>query len=179
MAECGQRQGFASELTISVERRTPHFIMLSKSCIYALRAAIYIALQEEDEQHVSIRKIADELGISFHFLTKILQQLTEAGLLLSLRGPAGGVRLARPAKSITLLDIVLVIEGERFFSACLLGLPGCGIQAPCPVHEEWASTRKRLIRMFERSSLAKLAQEARSGNIRITDQFKARHRHRA
>ena len=49
---------------------------------------------EEDPRFVSIRRMADELDISFHFLTKILQSLTSEGLLISHRGPKGGVRLA-------------------------------------------------------------------------------------
>lgn len=143
--------------------------MLSKCCIYGLRASVYIAMHAEQNGYVSIRKIADELDISFHFLTKILQQLTEAGLLHSYRGPKGGVHLVPSASDISLYDIVLVLEGEDYFSSCILGLPGCGKSKPCPMHDEWARTRKGLREMFEKARLDKLAASVAGGEIRLTD----------
>ena len=88
--------------------------ILSKSAIYGIRATLYIALSEEqnDHPHTSIRKISDDLDISFHFLTKILQTLTQQGIIGSARGPKGGVHLARPTKEVSLLDIITAIEGK-------------------------------------------------------------------
>ncbi len=143
--------------------------MLSKSCIYGLRASIYIALHDDEDGYVSIRSIADELDISFHFLTKILQHLTEGGIMKSYRGPSGGIRLARPASAVTLLDIVEILEGEEYFRACILGLPGCGKENPCPLHEDWARTRKRVRAMFEKARLDKLAKAVAGGRIRLAD----------
>ncbi len=80
--------------------------MLSGSCIYGLRAAIYVAAHTSNDSYVSIREISEKLGISFHFLTKILQRLTEGGVMKSHRGPGGGVTLARPAARISILEIV-------------------------------------------------------------------------
>ncbi len=113
--------------------------------------------------------MARELNISFHFLTKILQRLTEAGLLESARGPAGGVRLARPASRINLEEIVSVLEGEAFFSKCLLGLPECSGRNPCPLHQQWQTTREQLQRMLKAASLSKLAKQVRAGHIRLAD----------
>ncbi len=143
--------------------------MLSKSCIYGLRAAIFIAVHNADEGYVPIRRIADELDISFHFLTKILQHLTEGGIMKSYRGPSGGVRLACDPASVTLLDIVEILEGEHYFRSCILGLPGCGSENPCPMHDEWAQARKKMRAMFEKSRLDKLAKAVASGNIRLAD----------
>ena len=66
-------------------------MLLSRSAEYGLRAALYLA-SLEPSGFVSIRDISDHLGLSFHFLTKIFQKLTRAGLLHSYRGPNGGVR---------------------------------------------------------------------------------------
>ncbi|CAN0202088.1 unnamed protein product, partial [Chrysoparadoxa australica] len=49
-------------------------MLLSKSCVYGLRASIYLA-SKSDEEFNSIKEMSDKLEISFHFLTKILQQL--------------------------------------------------------------------------------------------------------
>jgi len=57
--------------------------------------------------------LAEFHGVSPSYLLKHLQSLVGAGLLVSLSGPAGGYRLARPAEKISVLDIVLAIEGRE------------------------------------------------------------------
>lgn len=143
-------------------------MILSKACIYGMRASLYLASREE-EGYVSISKIGDELDISSHFLTKILQQLTEAALLESLKGPKGGVRLKKPSDEIYLIDIVEAIDGLDILTECALGLPGCGDQKPCPVHDHWAEVRTELREMLETNSLAKLAGKGKSLDLRITN----------
>lgn len=50
-------------------------MLLSKSCIYGLRATLFLSAREQDG-FIPIREMSEKLEISFHFLTKILQQLT-------------------------------------------------------------------------------------------------------
>ncbi|GAB4315868.1 MAG: Rrf2 family transcriptional regulator [Candidatus Zixiibacteriota bacterium] len=132
--------------------------MLTKGCEYAIRAAVLLTHKMSDgRQYVPVREIADELEISFHFLTKLLQILTEAGIMMSFRGPNGGVALARKPSQIRVREIVVAIDGEDIFKSCVLGLPQCGNDSPCPLHREWAQRREQIDRMFERATLAKLA----------------------
>ena len=67
-------------------------VLLSKSCEYAMRAALYIAAAPSGG-YTSVREISEALGIPFPFLAKIAQTLTQAGILRTLRGPTGGVAL--------------------------------------------------------------------------------------
>ena len=121
---------------------------------------VYLAAQSDAKKaFVSTRKIAGDLAISFHFLTKILQLLTQDRLLLSYRGPNGGVSLARSAQEISLLEIVESIDGPDLFTACVLGLSECGTQNPCPLHDRWAERREDLKTFFSQITLAKLAQD--------------------
>lgn len=106
-------------------------------------AVIYMASLPEG-QYVSIRKISKELGISFHFLTKILQKLTDEKLLHSLRGTNGGVALARKKSEINLLEVINAIDGPNVWSGCYLGLPGCSDDKPCPMHTHWKKQRTEL-----------------------------------
>jgi Rrf2 family protein len=65
---------------------------------------------------LSAAALAEFHGVSASYLLKHLQALSNAGILEALPGPKGGYRLARPPKDITLLDIVLAVEGpERAF----------------------------------------------------------------
>jgi len=129
--------------------------MLSKSCEYGLRAALYLASLDE-EGYVSIGTISDELDISFPFLTKIFQKLNDADILTSKRGPSGGVALNRPVDTITLYEIVAAIDGEALFRECVLGLPGCGDAEPCPLHDQWSEKRTQVETMFRNATLAEL-----------------------
>ncbi|MEX0685553.1 MAG: Rrf2 family transcriptional regulator [Balneolales bacterium] len=144
-------------------------MVLSKACTYGMLASLYVAKETTREnEYVSIRLMSDELNISFHFLTKILQKLTKAGILISLKGPNGGVALSRAPKLITMLDIVIAIDGPNLFTECLLGLPGCGSQKPCPVHEKWASAREDLRIMFQGKTLADTSHDVEALNLRLS-----------
>ncbi|HEX6982613.1 MAG TPA: Rrf2 family transcriptional regulator [Balneolaceae bacterium] len=142
-------------------------MLLSKSCEYGLRATLYLASTEAGK-FTSIREISDKLDISYHFLTKILQQLTAEGLLESFKGPNGGVRLAKPGKEIQLLEIVEAIDGNELFTECVLGLPGCGMKKPCAMHDKWMNHREGIKEMLESTTLSELADRTRSKNFRIS-----------
>ncbi len=141
-------------------------MMLSRACEYGLRAAFYVAARQP-EGYLPIRGIGDALGISVPFLTKVLQQLTQADLLSSSRGPSGGIAFARPLDQITLFDIVVAIDGPGLFRDCVLGLPGCGSQRPCPLHNGWVIERERLRALFRETTLADVAQRLRESNLRL------------
>lgn len=143
--------------------------LLSKSCVYGVRAVLYVAGRPMGERYVSISEIAEQLGLSFHFLTKILQGLTERGILVSYRGPRGGVALGRPASRITLLDIVEALDGPEMFRSCILGLAECGARKPCPLHREWARQRKAFRKALAGARLGAVGRVARAGGFRLAD----------
>lgn len=78
---------------------------------YACVAMIELAMRYGSREPVRLREIVDAHHIPSQFLVQILLQLKTAGLVTSLRGATGGYRLAREPESITLADIVDVIEG--------------------------------------------------------------------
>lgn len=141
-------------------------MLLSKACEYGLRAALYLASLDEDG-YVSIRTISDKLDISFPFLTKIFQQLNEAGLLESHRGPSGGVAFTKPTDEISLYEIVVAIDGADLFEECVLGLPRCGEDKPCPIHDRWADERTRLKALFRQHALADMATRIKDFDVRL------------
>jgi len=135
--------------------------------MYAIRAVLFIASKER-EIFVPIREISDELKISFHFLTKILQHLTQKQVLTSYQGPNGGIALAKPGNEITLLDLIKIIEGDDLFTLCVLGLPGCGDDTPCPLHEKWQYYRQNLEDTFKDTSIDDLVNKMESSDLRIS-----------
>jgi Rrf2 family protein len=142
--------------------------ILSKSCDYGLRASIYIALQK-DSNFISIKEISEKLEISFHFLTKILQKLTNKNLMKSYRGPNGGVALSKPADTISLEEIIVAIDGNNLFEKCLLGLKSCEEKKACPIHEKWKEIRDDVQDLFKKTTLAELAEQISHKGYRIND----------
>ncbi len=143
-------------------------MLLSKTCTYGLLATLFVATQKGKRDYVPIREISRQLNISFHFLTKILQRLTTHNIMNSHRGPNGGVRLARTPDQISLMDIIEALDGNKIFEGCVLGLPGCGETAPCPLHQSWSQSRDIIIHSFTTANLATMSHEIQKGMLRIS-----------
>lgn len=79
---------------------------------YAIQAMIGIALHRTKSSNpVSLREIADSQNIPLPFLEQIAIKLRRAGLVKSIRGPAGGYILSEDIKQISLVDIIQAVEG--------------------------------------------------------------------
>ncbi len=143
-------------------------MLFSKACTYAIRATILITLKDmkEKRKFIPIRELSAELSLSFHFLTKIMQILTEAKILASFKGPNGGVGFVKSANKIMLIEVVAAVDGLDLFTECALGLPGCGERIPCPLHNAWAKRRSDIKNMLSKTSLASLAREINSKSLR-------------
>jgi Rrf2 family iron-sulfur cluster assembly transcriptional regulator len=133
-------------------------VLFSRQCEYALQAVMFLALKA-DGQRTSIRELTKKVQIPYHFLAKILQDLTYKGLLVSQKGPSGGFALAKSAKEITLFDVVEAIDGAGFTQNCILGFSECGGKNPCAVHEKWGSMREDLRQLLASKNVAQMAKE--------------------
>ena len=142
-------------------------LIFSRQCEYALQAVLYIALKPEGERS-SIKEMTKKLGIPYHFLGKILQDLSRKGLLKSLKGPTGGFALGMPAKDITLFHIVEAIDGVDFTSKCVMGFPECSGTNPCAVHEHWGGLRDGIYKMLVSKQIAEMAKDMRKPVYKLT-----------
>ncbi len=78
---------------------------------YACLAVLELAAKFGSDEPVRVRTIADLQGIPSPFLVQILLQLKSAGIVESTRGAAGGYRLARDPATLSLGEVVAIIEG--------------------------------------------------------------------
>jgi Rrf2 family transcriptional regulator, iron-sulfur cluster assembly transcription factor len=129
---------------------------LSKSCIYAIRSVLLLA-SENDRKFISIKEISEILEIPFHYLTKILQSLSHSKILISIKGPHGGVGLKRKAESISLYDVIIAMEGRDLFNLCTLGLADCNEQDPCALHYICYETKQTLMHNMKNRSIKDVA----------------------
>jgi Rrf2 family iron-sulfur cluster assembly transcriptional regulator len=137
--------------------------MLSNTSKYAIRAAIYLALNARSDEKIGIRKISGDLNIPSPFLAKILQVLAKRKLLSSTKGPNGGFSLAKDSKKITLYDIVTIIDGDDIFHKCLISMRTCYEEnVPCPVHVKYEPIRNEVIKLFKEQTIDDLARDIKS-----------------
>jgi DNA-binding IscR family transcriptional regulator len=61
------------------------------------------------------------------------------------------------------------MEGSGLFYACVLGLEGCGVRPPCPLHQQWTAQREKIKTEFESTTVAMLAKDINALNQRLGD----------
>ncbi len=96
---------------------------ISEAASLALHACLRLAGAQEG--YLSAKRIAQELGVSEHHLTKVLNRLVRLGIVSSSRGAAGGFSLARRPGELSLLEIYEAVEGPLREEHCLLSRPVC------------------------------------------------------
>jgi len=69
-------------------------------------------------RYLATKALAEFHGVPKEYLSKALQALAAAGIIVSTPGPTGGYRLARPAEALTFLDIVEAVDGGTSTFAC-------------------------------------------------------------
>src|SRR3989441_11146750 len=83
---------------------------LTRASSYAIHALVYMAALKKNRP-VASHHIAKARGIPERFLLKVLKPLVSARILLSIKGPNGGYRLAKAPNEITLLDVLEAVDG--------------------------------------------------------------------
>lgn len=120
--------------------------MLSRSSVYALRAALYLA-QAPGGLPISAARMASELDVPREYLAKILGRLRREGILMAVRGAKGGYRLGIPGTELRIATLVAPFDDLRPPAVCLLG-GACDPEAPCSAHQrrmQWNQARLRLL----------------------------------
>ena len=136
--------------------------MLSNTCKYAIRAAIYLALNTDRSSKAGIKVISKELSIPSPFLAKILQLLAKHRMFSSTKGPNGGFGLLKDPYKITLYDIVILFDGNDLFEKCLISHRSCKEGgSPCPMHGAYEKIREQVRSMFKEQTIGNLADEMR------------------
>ena len=104
--------------------------MFSRTTEYALRATVLLS---QSKGRATATDIAEKTRVPVRYMSKVLQTLSEAGIIESQRGPSGGFWLSKPANEITLLDVVDCFEPIARITKCPIDLPEHEDQL-CPLH---------------------------------------------
>ncbi|MEL7483580.1 MAG: Rrf2 family transcriptional regulator [Planctomycetota bacterium] len=130
--------------------------MFSKTTEYAFRASVFLC--EAQGRRVPAQEIAAATHVPVRYMSKVLQTLTEAGLIESQRGPSGGFWLTRDPADLSLLDIVQAIDPLERITECPLGLKE-HCETLCPLHRELDNLAQVAIEQLRNTPLKSLMQQ--------------------
>ena len=124
---------------------------VSKTCEYAIRAMIFIAQKSMKGEKISAKNIAAGIDAPVYFTSKILQDLSNKGIVQSAKGPTGGFYLDEKSWHGSLADVIIATDGSDFFTKCGLGLKQCSASRPCPIHDSYQKIRNDMNTLLKNS----------------------------
>jgi Rrf2 family transcriptional regulator, iron-responsive regulator len=139
---------------------------LTRQSSYAIRTLIYCAVNGPGLSRVA--DIARAHSISELFLFKLIKPLVENGLLQTVRGRHGGIRLGRPAEEITLLDTIRLTEENFAMAECFEdGDVNCPLVSACDLNGALREALGAFFGVLESYTIADLANKRRSIRERL------------
>ncbi len=126
--------------------------------------ALYELAQHCGEGAVSLKTIAENQGISEHYLEQLMSALRSAGLVKSQRGAQGGYMLAKSPADITIGSIITTMEGPIALVDCLLTGAGdkgqiCDRAAGCVTRGVWEKVCASISNVLDHITLADLCRD--------------------
>ncbi len=141
-------------------------MQLGKGVEWTTHICTMLALLREG-QGLSVDALAEFFEVPSAYLSKQMQLLRRAGIVESVRGKGGGYRLARSVDEITLLDIVIAIEGPMLAFRCTeirqngpCGLKRKDCKRPCEIASAFAVAEQTYRDALAAKTLASIMQEA-------------------
>lgn len=139
-------------------------MFFSKTCEYAFRAVVEIAWASSKGKRLTLPMIAERTEAPEAFTAKVLQSLARSGVVLSHRGPHGGFDLPPEQAAKTNLRTVMRAIGEDVDRrACVMGLRQCGVDEPCPMHEQFVGIKERMVQILETTYIKGLVDDLERG----------------
>lgn len=127
--------------------------MFTLTAEYALRIVVYLG--SLDGTPVTTRQLSAATAVPEGYLSKVLQGLSRAGIVVSQRGLHGGSVLAKPAAELTVYDVVQAVAPIQRIAACPLGLKAHAQQL-CPLHKRMDEALALVEQSLRASTIAEL-----------------------
>lgn len=131
-------------------------IGIGKQTDYAARIVLHLASLEPGAR-VTAGEIARKRLIPPALIRRIVSRLSSAGILKTARGSGGGIALARPARKVSLREVVEAMEGEVALNGCVVKPGDCPLSDLCPVQRAWCRASRRLASALGRIRFSDLA----------------------
>lgn len=139
---------------------------LTRQTSYAIRSLMYCAVNAPELSRVS--DIAKAYGISELFLFKLIKPLVENNLLETVRGRHGGIRLAKAASEISLLDVIRLTEENFALAECFEGGDTtCPLVGGCELNGALSEALEAFFAVLRSYTIADLTDKRRAMRSRL------------
>lgn len=136
---------------------------ISRKTDYALR--ILALLAENEGELLSVRTAADQVDVPYSFARSIQHGLVNAGIIESLRGVHGGMRLSVDPDDLTIRRIVEAVQGPLALNDCTADSAPCDRSAACCYHPIWMGAQALLNNYLDSVSLADVVTRRRNPSV--------------
>ncbi len=144
-------------------------MQITRATDYAVRIMIFMSTLPPATR-IAVSDVARGIAAPESFVSKILQQLVQRGMVASHRGTGGGFELAVDPNNISLLDVVEMVEGPLQINLCLGGEPSCDRKSWCGAHPIWGEAQSRFEacagERFDRPSGSRISGQSREARWR-------------
>lgn len=134
---------------------------------YGLRIALELALHY-GKGPLPVKEIARKQELSEGYIEHIILALQKGGIVKTTRGKEGGCFLTREPSSITLYELMKILEGPLFLVDCLETPTRCSRTKICAAREIWMGLKSSIVRFFKSITLEdmiKIHLEKTTGNV--------------
>lgn len=129
-------------------------LKITKLADYATVIMHYLSTRPD--VHLSATAIAAAVKLTTTTVSKVLKQLSEAGLVIATRGAQGGYHLTRSPDSISLAEIIIAIDGKPALTECSEGEHQCQYHEHCGVRGNWQRINTIIYDVLNRLSLQEM-----------------------
>lgn len=131
-------------------------LRISKLTDYAVVLATELSQTDAPR---SVAQLALGTGIPAPTVSKVLKTLTREGLVVSQRGKFGGYRLARPAETISIAELIVALEGPISVTECAESADGkaCALHEDCGVRANWKKINRAVEAALEQISISDMS----------------------
>ena len=128
---------------------------LTKACDYAIILLNYL-LQLGETKPVSVKKAAADCHIPKRFLANIVHILAKAGIVITVKGKDGGIKLSKSSDKITIRDVLEALEGSIKFVDCQTNGNICETEGSCTTKYFWDAALKDFVSTLDKTTIKDL-----------------------
>lgn len=132
-------------------------LRISKLADYA--TMIMTVCARVNEHSYTAKKLAEETRLQLPTVSKILKLLLKQGLLVSQRGAQGGYQLAKPAREISMAEVIAAVDGPIALTECNHAASQCGLMKSCATKYSWQLINLAIHEALSNISLADMIEQ--------------------
>ena len=136
--------------------RSGSSMQLTRAADYGVRVMVHLAAQVEGTRAL-LPNLARATQTPESFLSKVLQSLCKAGLIVSRRGQAGGFEILPQGRRATIRTVIEAIDGPIHLNVCLVSGSNCNRKSYCAAHPIWLKAQEAMLGVLDTSTVADLA----------------------